>query len=419
MDYDKTTNKITFVVPNKTHIIITYDVKIDVDPIDNPLWYLNTNNTVQVEIFATNRKNSSVSFSDDAAAIKVWAYDTNGDITIYKYWNNGGTMTALPGATFRLYSVYDNNGHTYTEADADYIIRDDITITESDGKINITGLPLDRIYRLEEVSAPDGYSKGEDYYFVLQGHYGVTIPEALADKDIALYTSGDIIRYENKKSGSLIITKTINGDITASEVLDKISFKVTDSTGKTVKEFKLSDKKVVYDENSGKFIMKLEGLDSGTYTVEETAENADGKKVTVRYTVAGGSESSADDTENEPVLWQAGNKAAGVSVREGEETEVDFENTYESVTIATEPDASTTTTTEVTTTEITTTEVTTTEIVTTEVDTPGEDTTEVTTERTDTPSTGDSAPLMPIIIIFFVSWAAGATLIVLKRKHIK
>jgi hypothetical protein len=200
MKYDMATNQITFRVPNKMHVLITYSVVIDVDPIDNPLWYVDTTNSVQVEAFVVDQSKSSVNFASSAADIKVWAYNTNGDITIYKYWNNGEAMTALPGATFRLYSVYDNNGHMYTEADEDYIIKDNITITESDGTITISDLPLDRIYRLQETSSPEGYEKGEDYYFVLQGHYGVTVPEALADKEVAVYESGDTISYENKPS---------------------------------------------------------------------------------------------------------------------------------------------------------------------------------------------------------------------------
>jgi hypothetical protein len=272
MDYDKTDNTLTFTIPNKTHIIITYSVTLDVDPIDDPLWYMDTNNTVQVEGFTLNENDSTVSLASYAMNVKVWAYDTNGDITIYKYWNNGGTKTALPGATFRLYSVYDNNGHTYTETDEDYIIRDNIEITADSGEITINDLPLDRIYRLEEVSAPEGYTKGEDYYFVIQGHYGVTIPDELADKDITEYSSGDTLEYENKAYITITGTKTWVNDsaelrpdsiqlvLYANDEAVEDKYEVVWKDTDTSEWHYTIDKLPKYDDN-GKLI---------TYTIEET-----------------------------------------------------------------------------------------------------------------------------------------------------
>jgi hypothetical protein len=272
VDYDKADNTLTFTIPNKTHIIITYSVTLDVDPIDDPLWYMDTNNTVQVEGFTLNENDSTVSLASYAMNVKVWAYDTNGDITIYKYWNNGGTKTALPGATFRLYSVYDNNGHTYTETDEDYIIRDNIKITDDSGEITIKDLPLDRIYRLEEVSAPEGYTKGKDYYFVLQGHYGVTIPDELADKDITEYRSGDIIEFENKAYITITGTKTWVNDsaelrpdsiqlvLYANDEAVEDKYEVVWKDTDTSEWHYTIDKLPKYDDN-GKLI---------TYTIEET-----------------------------------------------------------------------------------------------------------------------------------------------------
>ncbi len=208
--YDKQANTVKFTVPNYVHVIITYSVTIDADPIANPFWNKDTDNTVQLEAFEQYNNGTTVNFAKVSTGIKVWAYNTDGDITIHKYWNNGGKLTALKGAEFSLYSVYDNNGHIYQEGDDGYLMRSGIEITDDTGNITVDGLPLDRIYKLVETKSPDGYLDGEEYYFVLQGHYGVEIPEFLEGTEIEEFRYGEaaVINYENVKETTIEGTKT-------------------------------------------------------------------------------------------------------------------------------------------------------------------------------------------------------------------
>jgi archaeosine-15-forming tRNA-guanine transglycosylase len=332
MKYDKDENTITFVVPNNMHVIITYDVNVNTEAIEDPTWFLDTNNTVSIEAFKVNESDSKVSFSKNKTFIRAWAYNTEGNITIYKYWNNAGEDVPLSGATFKLYSVYDNTGHKYTESDSDYVIRDNITIDSDSGKVIVTDLPLDRVYRLVEVSEPDGCLKGEDYYFVLKGHSGVEVPDELLSelgvKELPVYTEESTIEYENTRKGSIVITKTLSGDVTDADIetlKSKISFKVSNADGDSVGEFTLAD--FTYDKTTGTYTKEVAGLEEGTYSVEETAYDINGKTRTTTYSLSTRVMSEKD--EDVIVNDASGEKAEKLLVSNGTFTEVDFTNHYE------------------------------------------------------------------------------------------
>lgn len=228
-------NTITFTVPDGVHVYITYSVLIDVNPIEDPYWYNNTENAIAVEGFESVGGSDSVSFANLGIQIYVWAYSMNGEISIYKYWNNGGELTALPGATFALYSVYDNNGKEYTEEEG-YI--GTYTIESETGTITISDLYLDRIYMLREVTAPDGYLTGSEYYFYLEGNFKIdlsALPDSLglAEADIHTFSASGEIAYENVKYITLKGTKKWVGDSAYAEEYrpDSITLAVYRTTG--------------------------------------------------------------------------------------------------------------------------------------------------------------------------------------------
>ncbi len=317
MDYNRETNVITFTVPNKMHIIIEYSVTINVDPIDNPLWYKDTDNTVQVSSFDVNESDSKVSFASIENTIRVWAYDMNGNISIYKFWNNSGEKTALPGAEFALYSVYDNNGHKYEEGEEGYVIRNDIKITDDSGKVTVENLPLDRIYKLVETKAPDGYLEGEEYYFLLKGHYGVEVPDFLADETVYEFESGEMISYENVKYVTIEGTKTWTGDDSFKQEYrpenialnvyrriyggeeTKVKVPIENITwDKTTDPDKWTysvDKLPAYDKDGNEYTYRIEEADVNGYTAEYSGDNDKNITNTLKTTTVSGTKTWADE----------------------------------------------------------------------------------------------------------------------------
>ncbi|MBR1599338.1 MAG: Cna B-type domain-containing protein [Lachnospiraceae bacterium] len=211
----QTDNTVKFTVPDKTHLYIYYKVIFNVNPGREPNWMKkeNTQNSCTISAYeSTKNTDDEVDFSGFTSNISVWSYQMTGDISVFKYWNNGGNQEALPGATFKVYSVYDNNGNTYPDLSKDDVYQryKDGLVSTADGTCDFKRLPLDRIYKLVETAAPDDVSLDADneYYFILEGNFGVEIPDFLKDKDVKVFHTGNIISYENKKVVAVSGSKT-------------------------------------------------------------------------------------------------------------------------------------------------------------------------------------------------------------------
>lgn len=278
VSYDKETGKATITVPDGMHLLMTYTAKLNYDPSDKNWNNYGKSNSIKIEGDNLYNNSSSTYTSFYSYKISVWAYEVEGEISIYKYWNNSGENTALPGAEFTLYSVYDNNGHRYTEDDEEYVMRENIKITDESGRITVENLPLDRIYKLAETKTPDGYLSGEDYYFMLQGHYGVEVPDFLADVTVAEFESGDTISYENVKYVTIEGTKIWTGDASFKSEYrpEDIQLNLYRSVdGGDEEEVKLAESDIVWD--------KTTDPDKWSYTVDKLpAYDKDGREYTYR-----------------------------------------------------------------------------------------------------------------------------------------
>lgn len=278
VSYDKETGKATITVPDGMHLLMTYTAKLNYDPSDKNWNNYGKSNSIKIEGDNLYNNSSSTYTSFYSYKISVWAYEVEGEISIYKYWNNSGENTALPGAEFTLYSVYDNNGHRYTEDDEEYVMRENIKITDESGRITVENLPLDRIYKLAETKTPDGYLSGEDYYFMLQGHYGVEVPDFLADVTVAEFESGDTISYENVKYVTIEGTKIWTGDASFKSEYrpEDIQLNLYRSVdGGDEEEVKLAESDIVWD--------KTTDPDKWSYTVDKLpAYDKDGSEYTYR-----------------------------------------------------------------------------------------------------------------------------------------
>ena len=169
-----------------------------------------------------------------------------GGIAILK--TDADTSSPLAGAHFKL---TDSSGRLIKEGD-----------TAADGKLTFTGLPLGT-YKLTETAAPAGYVLDSTPITVEVTNAGQTVSKTINNA---------------KQTGSIAILKTVAD---TGNPLAGAHFKLTDSTGKLIKEGDTAA--------DGKLIFT--GLALGTYKLTETAAPAgyvlDSTPITVEVTNAG------------------------------------------------------------------------------------------------------------------------------------
>ena len=119
--------------------------------------------------------------------------------------------------------------------------------------------------------------------------------------------------YEN--GGTLIITKTIAGDVTKEAVEGTVTFTVTDNSTNKKDTYTLKDD-FEYNSKTKQWTKEL-ALTAGGYTIEESVKTPDGKTCTTSYTVTGGT--LRNDT---------GTKVSNVVLEEGDTITVAYTNTY-------------------------------------------------------------------------------------------
>ena len=139
----------------------------------------------------------------------------------------------------------------------------------------------------------------------------------------------DYTKKAEAGKGNLELVKTIKGDITEDEANGALTFVVAttvteggQTTTKYLKadgtlsdtEVKLTLKDFTHDEGSDEYILKLENIDLGNYTVTETTKDIDGKDVTVTYSVDGGEKTEGTETT--------------AAVEDEKTTRVEFQNDY-------------------------------------------------------------------------------------------
>ena len=92
-------------------------------------------------------------------------------------------------------------------------------------------------------------------------------------------------KKQDIKSGKLILTKTLKGDITGAEAEGTLEFKVTNRTTNEAKTYTLKD--FTYSASNGKYTLELTQI-TDNYTVEESVYDVKGyKTVSVKYSING------------------------------------------------------------------------------------------------------------------------------------
>ena len=155
-------------------------------------------------------------------------------------------------------------------------------------------------YSLTEITAPDGYKIANPIEFVVTKDGKVKINDKVVNEVI----------MKDQPIGKLVITKTIQGNLSKEQIGDSIKFEVTQNDTQKSHIYSLND--FIYDGN--RWILELEE-NTGGYTVKELVDDIHG------YTLV-------------KTIYMIGNevnegKSVDVDVEKGTTATVAFENTYE------------------------------------------------------------------------------------------
>ena len=155
-------------------------------------------------------------------------------------------------------------------------------------------------YILTEITAPDGYKIANPIEFVVTKDGKVKINDKVVNEVI----------MKDQPIGKLVITKTIQGNLSKEQIGDSIKFEVTQNDTQKSHIYSLND--FIYDGN--RWILELEE-NTGGYTVKELVDDIHG------YTLV-------------KTIYMIGNevnegKSVDIDVEKGTAATVAFENTYE------------------------------------------------------------------------------------------
>lgn len=185
--YDQATHKMTLKIPDELACVLVYRYDIDAGNQNEP--QLNNN----VTLSGTYVKNTETKIDTSSSSAGV----TKGKITIYKV-DGDNYKKLLSGAEFSLEYW---NGTTWVKQ-ASQLTTDDngeltLDVASSDEQHRLV---QERLYRLTETKAPDGYQMAKkDYYFIYKGY----------QSDGSILSDAKV--YEKAQgSGSQISQKDIN-----------------------------------------------------------------------------------------------------------------------------------------------------------------------------------------------------------------
>ncbi|MCD8346931.1 MAG: Cna B-type domain-containing protein, partial [Lachnospiraceae bacterium] len=310
----------TMTIPDGYKVVVTYDAKVVGS---GSISYSNTAAISGYQSVSTETKTVSISSSAQGSF-------SDRSITVVK--KDSDTHEAL-SATFDLY-VLNNGTYERVQKYVNHMSASDRTTsgdykkenvsikTDVNGTCVLTGsleydgwqLAIGSTYKLVETSAPNGYSSGSEYIFTIVNAVTGTTDGNGATQ---LAYGDEYLIYNTKNTtdtGSLSITKTVNGTITD----DKTSYKVTVTANAGNSNTDLSSIYVKYSNgialsstaggldtsNSATGIISfniadkdtvvLSALPYGSYTVTE--ESTSGQHFVTTYKVGSGSAVTGSST---------------------------------------------------------------------------------------------------------------------------
>ncbi len=293
-------NALEFRLPDETHLRISYYADINIRREEYWTESLATN-VFSLEGIRDFPQSGMMRLPRASVEPISWVDYTIGEIELYKYWNNNGTLTALPGTKFALYDTVA----TASTLELGNLLRDDIEV-DAQGKAVINNLNVDRIYALLETEVAVGFERiDEPYYFILPGSHMQTIP---AGYNVQYFINGSTLYFENRKvdTGYLNVTKNLSGLTDWSQLADKVEFVISRNG---VENYRIRGTELDSITHSKQIEVNV-----GTYEVKEIITLPEGYVCETTYSV------NASPAQT--------GVAANVQVNAGATTALVFQNTY-------------------------------------------------------------------------------------------
>lgn len=286
--YDVEKHQLYINVSDRKAHTITYSAKVNLDW-NQSLQLDETNSFNNVVLSGTSDDilEKKTSLNCKVKKSKAESSSQYVSVNLYKYDNDHQTI-GLDGASFTLYECTLSDGVVNEEK---VISTQD---TNNDGNLSFSKLKRNKIYKLEETKAPDGYIKGYIEYFAFEdSNKEEAIPSSLTYKNKQYqvtqidssnlsyqFTVGN--KKEDREIGNLSFTKTIVGKVNYDQIKD-ITFLISgpNNFNQTVKlsEMDKSEK--------GKYTYTLNNLPTGEYTIIETNANVDGYQLKTNFSLTG------------------------------------------------------------------------------------------------------------------------------------
>lgn len=329
VSFDNTTNTLTIKVPDNKKITITYEAVVILE-VGDTFTEESGKNVCALEGGNADKINSEKNLSGNVLESKGQSTSTGVSVMAYKY-DETNYNTPLSGAKFKIYKVSYDASYNETGTSDEKVSE----ATDISGNTSISGLVRNQLYKLVESEAPSGYALDTTpRYFIFENkgavdnnltypskitvdgkEYSVTLVKDRSIYSLAIPNS----KTTEESKGTLVITKTIEGDVTKKEAEGALKFKVTNSDSTFNNEYTLNGKdtddvKHSYYETKKMWTITISNVPAGTYKVTEEVTNIEGKTYTVTNTV-----NSA--TVNKKTR-------DNLTISNGETTTVDYKNTY-------------------------------------------------------------------------------------------
>lgn len=153
LKYDSDTHQIKLELPDKTACVLVYQYSIDTDNYSSPTI------SNKASLAGKYSSNESTQLTDSSFSANI----TEQKISVYKVDSDDYTKN-LPGAEFSLEKL---NGSSWQKVAAKDVNVDGKLVTDKNGKLDLTKLANNTVYRLKESKAPSGYRLNSKYYYLV------------------------------------------------------------------------------------------------------------------------------------------------------------------------------------------------------------------------------------------------------------
>lgn len=171
-------------------------------------------------------------------------------------------------------------------------------------------LEADQEYAIVELGVPTGYEQADPVYFIVNKDGTVEVyGDVDFDATTGIIKMVDLAATETKELATLELRKTIGGALSIDDINGDLTFTVK-STNTNYNEKTFTIKARDFRKVGDAYVLRLTGLEPGTYTVTESKYGVDGMECKVTYTITASSDaapgSAVENVTTDDIVLEAG-----------------------------------------------------------------------------------------------------------------